>query len=282
MPRRTVRAPEPRGRMPAPELPEQQAWAHRAWRPAWVLHDRAWDRPAQRRLREPPRVRSPQPGKPEPQEPQGPLPREPASQRPTWARRRALGRRRAWVHPDGDRQQAWALLRQQPRRRARPRKSHGPGERPGPRWWNWRSGRIRPSPSGDSAVSCSRLRALLRARRPGPWPRFSSICRPGESPRTCVSAGRCSLLSTHRLLISVKPAFGSLASRRELGCSRSFGRPASTVLRARPRTSRCRRRPARGPPRCRDAERARRSVVASPAPDTGAWDESTRHGQADE
>ena len=181
MPRRTVRAPEPRGRMPAPELPEQQAWAHRAWRPAWVLHDRAWDRPAQRRLREPPRVRSPQPGKPEPQEPQGPLPREPASQRPTWARRRALGRRRAWVHPDGDRQQAWALLRQQPRRRARPRKSHGPGERPGPRWWNWRSGRIRPSPSGDSAVSCSRLRALLRARRPGPWPRFSSICRPGES-----------------------------------------------------------------------------------------------------
>ena len=61
------------------------------------------------------------------------------------------------------------------------------------------SERTRPSPGAWSRGPCSLLRALSRARRPGPWPLFSFIW-PGRLARTVVTWA-CSSLGAHGLVI---------------------------------------------------------------------------------
>lgn len=65
------------------------------------------------------------------------------------------------------------------------------------------SGRIRPYHSASPEVVCFRVRAPWRARRRGPWPLLSSRSRRlGPGP---VIGWLCSLLCTHRVVMSVSP-----------------------------------------------------------------------------
>lgn len=77
--------------------------------------------------------------------------------------------------------------------------------RRGARWSTTPTSRTLPGSSGARAEPCSRLRAPLRARRPGPWPHFSCLGPDLTGGRTVVSAGACSSLRTHRRLIAFDP-----------------------------------------------------------------------------
>jgi len=79
-------------------------------------------------------------------------------------------------------------------------------ERREARWSTMPTERILLVPSGGRATACSRPQALWRAHRPEPWPRFSYwLCRgrARAGRATATISGGCSLLSTHRVLISV-------------------------------------------------------------------------------
>ncbi len=92
--------------------------------------------------------------------------------------------------------------------------------RQGVRWSSWRLGRTHPCRSGaqeDLAVTPSSLASCANTD----FSHISPVSVRALIARTVVTAGGCSSLSTHRVLISVKPAFGS--------CSRTVA-PAGGAL----------------------------------------------------
>jgi hypothetical protein len=100
------------------------------------------------------------------------------------------------------------------------------GPREVPRWMT-PTARTHRAPGAWSSQPCSRLRAPWRARRPGPLPLLSCL-GPSKTGRTVVTAGGCSLLAAHRVLIRNQTRF-RLRRCWQGAPHRGWPRPGSSV-----------------------------------------------------